>query len=76
MSKIKLLLTVVVCLFLVNSVFAQDEKRDGFKPSYEVKLQILSASNKAGGKSGSFRRTFNDCQKIERKLFFRKLRIG
>lgn len=50
MSKIKLLLTAVVCLFLVNSVFAQNEKRDEFQPSYEVKLQILSASNKAGGK--------------------------
>lgn len=51
MSKIKLLLTAVVCLFLVNSVFGQNETRDDFRQSYEVKLQILSASNKAGGKS-------------------------
>lgn len=47
----KILLMVVVCLFLANAVFAQTERRDEFQPSYEVKLEILSASNKTGGKS-------------------------
>lgn len=51
MSKMKILLSVAVCLFLVNTVFPQNEKRNDFQPSYEVKLQILSASNKTGGKS-------------------------
>ncbi len=47
----KILLTVVVCLLFVNTLFAQNEKRDEFQQSYEIKLQILSASNKTDARS-------------------------
>lgn len=47
----KVLLAVVVCLVGLKAALAQSDARNEFQPSYEVKIQFLTASNKPDGKN-------------------------